>query len=191
MRSGYVLGVSGTLGGFHGPMSHALLLPGLGRAHKDAMRSQFGTLVTLFGIAEQEPRAGNRVTLTDSKDPDGLPLARVQSAHSEADLLALDAMLNRVRELGQAAGAVEVVQQGTTYDVSAASHVGGTCRMGTDSRASVVSAYGRSHDVPNLFIADASVLPGQGAGDSPSLSIQALALRTAEHIVSLARRREL
>ena len=190
-RSGYVLGVSGTLGGFHGPVSHALLLPGLGRAHKDAMRSHFGALVTLFGIAEQEPRAGNRVTLADSKDPDGIPLARVQSAHSEADLLALDAMLTRVRELGQAAGAIEVLRQATTYDLPAASHVGGTCRMGTDPRASVVSSYGRSHDVPNLFIADASVLPGQGAGDSPSLTIQALALRTAEHIVSLARRREL
>jgi len=190
-RSGYVLGVSGTLGGFHGPMSYALLLPGLGRAHKDAMRSHFGTLVTLFGIAEQEPRAGNRVTLADSKDPDGIPLARVQSAHSETDLLALDAMLTRVKELGQAAGAVEVLRQATTYDVPRASHVGGTCRMGADPRASVVSPYGRSHDVPNLFITDASVLPGQGAGDSPSLSIQALALRTAEHIGTLARRREL
>jgi choline dehydrogenase-like flavoprotein len=63
--------------------------------------------------------------------------------------------------------------------------------MGADPRASVVSPYGRSHDVPNLFITDASVLPGQGAGDSPSLSIQALALRTAEHIATLARRREL
>jgi choline dehydrogenase-like flavoprotein len=190
-RSGYVLGVSGTLGGFHGPMSHALLLPGLGRAHKDTMRSTFGTVVTLFGIAEHEPRAGNRVTLADSKDPDGVPLARIQSAHSETDLLALDAMLMRAKELAHAAGAVEVLRQATTYDVPAASHVGGTCRMGTDPRASVVTAYGRSHDVPNLFITDASVLPGQGAGDSPSLSIQALALRTAEYIVTLARRREL
>jgi choline dehydrogenase-like flavoprotein len=190
-RSGYVLGVSGTLGGFHGPLSHALLLPGFGRAHKDTMRSTFGTVVTLFGIAEQEPRAENRVTLADSKDPDGVALARIQSAHSETDLLVLDTMLRRVKELAHAAGAVEVLRQATTYDVPAAPHVGGTCRMGTDPRASVVTAYGRSHDVPNLFIADASVLPGQGAGDSPSLSIQALALRTAEHIVTLASRREL
>jgi choline dehydrogenase-like flavoprotein len=191
VRSGYVLGVSGTLGGFHGPLSHALLLPGLGRAHKDAMRSHFGTIVTLFGIAEQEPRAGNRVTLADTKDSDGVPLVRVESGHSEADLLALDAMLERARELARASGAAEMLRQATTYDVPAASHVGGTCRMGTDPRTSVVTAYGRSHDVPNLFIVDASVLPGQGAGDSPSLSIQALALRTAEHIVALARRQEL
>jgi len=191
VRSGYVLGVSGTLGGFHGPLSHALLLPGLGRAHKDAMRSHFGAVVTLFGIAEQEPRAGNRVMLADTKDSDGVPLVRVESAHSEADLLALDAMLERVKELARASGAVEMLRQATTYAVPAASHVGGTCRMGTDPGTSVVTAYGRSHDVPNLFIVDASVLPGQGAGDSPSLSIQALALRTAEHIVTLARRREL
>jgi len=104
------------------------------------------------------------VTLADSKDPDGVPLVRIQSAHSQADLLALDAMLMRAKELAHAAGAVEVLRQATTYDVPAASHVGGTCRMGTDPRASVVTAYGRSHDVPNLFIADASVLPGQGAG---------------------------
>ena len=155
------------------------------------MRSYFGTVVTLFGIAEQEPRAGNRVTLADTKDSDGVPLVRIESAHSETDLLALDAMLARAKELARSSGAVEVLRQATTYDLPAATHVGGSCRMGTDPRASVVTAYGRSHDVQNLFIADASVLPGQGAGDSPSLSIQALALRTAEHIVTLARRREL
>lgn len=85
------------------------------------------------------------------------------------------------------------VREGDLDRGPAASHVGGACRMGTDPRTSVVfvSAYGRAHDVPNLFITGASVLPGQGLGDSPSLTIQALALRTAEHIVTLARRREL
>ncbi len=191
VRSGYVLGVSGTAGGFHGPMSYALQMPGLGRAHKEAMRAQFGTVLTLIGIAEQEPRAGNRLTLAESMDPDGIPLARIASSLSELDLLALDAMLMRLKELATASGAVEVLRQITTYDTPAASHIGGTCRMGRQPRDSVVTPFGRSHDVPNLFITDASVLPGQGAGDSPSLTIQALALRTAEHIVTLARRREL
>jgi choline dehydrogenase-like flavoprotein len=191
VRSGYVLGVSGTAGGFHGPMSYALQVPGLGRAHKEAMRAQFGTVLSLIGIAEQEPRAGNLLTLAESSDPDGTPLVRIASAPSELDLLALDAMLTRVKELATASGAVEVLRQTTTYDTSAASHVGGTCRMGMQPRDSVVTPFGRSHEVPNLFITDASVLPGQGAGDSPSLTIQALALRTAEHIVTLARRREL
>ena len=88
-------------------------------------------------------------------------------------------------------GAVDVLQQVSSYDLPMAAHVAGTCRMGRDARTSVVDAYGRSHDVRNMFITDASVLPGQGAGDSPSLTIQALALRTADHIATLARRREL
>ena len=99
-------------------------------------------------------------------------------------------MRSRLKDLADASGAIEVVQQVSAYDVPSATHVGGTCRMGTDPRHSVVNPYGRSHDVTNLFIADASVLPGQGAGDSPSLTIQALALRTADHIVALAKRRE-
>ena len=191
VRSGYVLRVSGTVGGFHGPMSYALQMPGFGRAHKDAMRAQFGTVVTLFGVAEQEPRAGNRLTLAESKDPDGVPLVRVESSPSQVDLLALGAMLMRVKQLADASGAVETLRQMTAYDVASVSHIGGTCRMGMDRRSSVVDSHGRSYDVPNLFIADASVLPGQGAGDSPSLTIQALALRTAEQIVTLARRLEL
>jgi len=191
VRSGYALGVSGTMGGFHGPTSYALRTPGIGRAHKDAMRARFGAVVSLFGIAEQEPRAGNRVRLADETDADGVPLLRVESSPSEADLRAMDEMLGKLNALAAAAGAVEVLHQVTGYDEPLGSHVGGTCRMGRDPSTSVVDPFGRAHEVPNLYIADASVLPGQGAGDSPSLTIQALALRTAERIVSLARRREL
>ncbi len=47
---------------------------------------------------------------------------------------------------------------------------------------SVVDPCGQVHGTDNLYIADASVLVTQGAGDSPSLTIQALALRTAANI---------
>ena len=191
VRSGYALGVSGTMGGFHGPASYALRTPGIGRAHKDAMRARFGAIVTLFGIAEQEPRAVNRIRLADETDSDGVPLLRVESSPSEADLRAMDDMLGKLNALAAASGAAEVLHQVTAYDEPLGSHLGGTCRMGRDPATSVVDPFGRAHEVPNLFIADASVLPGQGAGDSPSLTIQALALRTAERIAGLLRRREL
>jgi len=54
-----------------------------------------------------------------------------------------------------------------------------------------VDAHGRAHGIPNLFIADASALVSQGAGDSPSLTIQALALRSARHAATLWRRNAL
>jgi choline dehydrogenase-like flavoprotein len=53
--------------------------------------------------------------------------------------------------------------------------------MGADPRASVVDAMCRSHDHPNLFVVDASVLP-TSAAVNPALTIAALALRTAGHI---------
>jgi choline dehydrogenase-like flavoprotein len=61
-------------------------------------------------------------------------------------------------------------------------HVLGTCRMGSDPAASVVDPDCRAHDIPNLWICDGSVLPTIGAVN-PSLTIQAIATRTARRLV--------
>lgn len=188
---GFVLGVSGTASGHHGPVSYALSVPGIGRAHRRRMRERFGTLASLFAVAEHEPRADNRLVLDQRVDEDGVPLVRVESAMSETDCRTLEAMTTRLDELADAAGAVTRLHLSTTYARGTATHVGGGCRMGADPRESVVDPWGRAHAVPNLFVADASVLPGQGAGDSPSLTIQALALRTASRVAALMRAREL
>jgi len=55
---------------------------------------------------------------------------------------------------------------------------------------SVVNAWGRTHDVPNLFIADGSVFV-TGAAVNPALTISALATRTAAGMVEAFRRGEL
>jgi choline dehydrogenase-like flavoprotein len=92
-------------------------------------------------------------------------------------------MWKRLGELGEAAGAEQFLGQVSAYDVPSATHVAGTCRMGDSAEQSVVDAFSAVHGHPNLVIADASVLVTQGAGDSPSLTIQALALRAAEALV--------
>jgi choline dehydrogenase-like flavoprotein len=58
--------------------------------------------------------------------------------------------------------------------------------MGTDPETSVVDAHGRTHECPNLYVADASVFPSSGGGEAPSLTIHALALRTADRIAGAA-----
>jgi choline dehydrogenase-like flavoprotein len=60
-------------------------------------------------------------------------------------------------------------------------HPLGTCRMGTDPRASVVDPNHRCHDVPALYVCDGSVMPGS-LGVNPQLTIMALALRAADGI---------
>jgi len=61
-------------------------------------------------------------------------------------------------------------------------HVCGTCRMGDDPTTSVVDAWGRAHELENLYIADASLFPTSG-GTNPALTVAANALRIASHIV--------
>ena len=56
----------------------------------------------------------------------------------------------------------------------AATHLFGTCRMGSDPKTSVVSSMGESHDVRNLYICDGSVMPN-GTGVNPHEPIMALA----------------
>ena len=60
-------------------------------------------------------------------------------------------------------------------------HLNGTARMGDDPRTSVVDADCRSWDIRNLWICDGSVFPTVG-GVNPSLTIQAIACRTADRI---------
>ncbi|GAA6179197.1 GMC family oxidoreductase [Shimia sp. NS0008-38b] len=68
-----------------------------------------------------------------------------------------------------------------SFDRRTPSHQCGTARMGHNPAESVVDSHCRSHDHPNLFIVDASVLP-TSAAVNPALTIAALALRAGRHI---------
>jgi choline dehydrogenase-like flavoprotein len=57
----------------------------------------------------------------------------------------------------------------------------GTCRMGSNPATSVVDLDGRSHEVANLTIADAAILPGCSAV-GPGLTVIANALRIADRL---------
>jgi choline dehydrogenase-like flavoprotein len=60
--------------------------------------------------------------------------------------------------------------------------------MGTDPKRSVLNPYCQSHDVKNLFVIDSSCFVTQGGGDSPSLTIHAIAFRAADFIIREAKK---
>ena len=122
------------------------------------------------------PDDRNTVTLDpDEKDQYGLPVARVTFGWGENDKRIIAAGIERAREIHQAAGA-EV-----TWVADDTAHLMGACRMGSDPRHSVVDQWCRTWDLPNLFICDGSVFV-TSSGVNPSLTIQAIAARTAEYI---------
>ncbi len=128
-------------------------------------------------LGEILPWKDNRVTLSDDKDRFGLRVAHVSFNLHDNDHKLIKAAKKKTEAVMQAAGATEVVQE-ARY-----AHLVGACRMGADPRSSVVDKFGRTHDIANLFICDGSVFPTQGSAN-PGLTIQALAARTADYLIS-------
>lgn len=68
-----------------------------------------------------------------------------------------------------------------SFVVSDTGHLLGGCRMGNDPSNSVVNGFCQSHDIPNLFICDASVFVTSG-GANPTETVMAIAARTADFL---------
>jgi choline dehydrogenase-like flavoprotein len=135
-------------------------------------------------VGEVEPRDENRVELAVEKDALGLPIPRITFSYSDNDRRLIDHAVRYMTDTMHAAGGRQIWSESDT------AHLMGGCRMGADPRTSVTDSYGRSWDVPNLWICDGSLFPTSG-GVNPSETIQALACRTADRITTLARQGEL
>ena len=137
----------------------------------------------LWIVGEDMPQSTNRVTLnTDALDQHGLPVPNVNFDDHPNDVAMREYAWRRTAELYRAVGATGV----TSTPPYPATHNLGTCRMSARPEDGVVDAYGRAHDVPNLFVSDGSVFT-TGAAANPTLTIVALAIRQAEHLVEQLR----
>ena len=79
------------------------------------------------------------------------------------------------------AGAI-AIQRLPLGTMGPATHAYGGTRMGDNVETNVVNRWGFSHEVPNLGVLGASVMGTSGARN-PTLTAQALAWRTAAHLV--------
>jgi choline dehydrogenase-like flavoprotein len=145
-----------------------------GSALREYMRD-YNHWTTLGLLCELLPRPGNRVTLAGECDRHAMPVARFDYSLCDNDRANVDYGKRVLDRIWDAAGAQDTL----TIDRSA--HLVGGCRMGTDPEASVIDAGHRVWGVPNLFVADGSVMPTQGAAN-PALTIMALSSRLAERI---------
>jgi choline dehydrogenase-like flavoprotein len=130
-------------------------------------------------VGEDMPQESNRVTLNrDVTDQHGLPVPNVHFDDHANDV----AMREHAYSAGE--GVYQAVDAVRTHRVTPypSTHNLGTCRMSADPADGVVDAFGRAHDVPNLFVSDGSVMT-TGAAANPTLTIVALAIRQAEHMI--------
>ncbi|GBR36142.1 hypothetical protein AA101099_0248 [Neoasaia chiangmaiensis NBRC 101099] len=137
--------------------------------------------VGLKMVGEMLPSLDNRVTLADETDQYGLRIARVTYSWQENDKTMIQHALGEMQRSLELVGARDIWRQENDTN-----HLAGTARMGFKRETSVVDADCRSWDIPNLWICDGSVFPTTG-GVNPSLTITAIALRTADRIQALDR----
>jgi choline dehydrogenase-like flavoprotein len=180
---GFVRGYTFQFGRGVGPIAEAVaseakgLLP-WGPSHHAAFRRLNGHRVGLSAICEDLPEEHNRVTLDPTlTDSNGIPAPRIDYTISENTRRMMEHGIARARDILTAAGAADLYEQ--RNPLNSPGHLLGTARMGSNPEQSVVNAWGRSHDVKNLFIVDGSIWVTSG-GVNPTSTIQALALYVAD-----------
>jgi choline dehydrogenase-like flavoprotein len=169
------------------PFMAAFLDPGSwGREFTTALDA-YEYMAGMWLVGEDMPQASNRVSLHGKvKDKHGLPVPNVNFDDHANDIAMRDHAYERGIAIYEAAGATRVFPT-TPYP---STHNLGTCRMSAKPEDGVVNAYGRTHDIKNLFVSDGSQFTTGGA-ENPTLTIVALALRQADHIVGLMTKREI
>jgi choline dehydrogenase-like flavoprotein len=61
-------------------------------------------------------------------------------------------------------------------------HEVGVCRMGNNPKTSVANKWGQTHDVPNLYICDASIFPTQ-TDKTTTMPLVAFTMRNCGHLL--------
>ncbi len=133
------------------------------------------------------------IDLDDSKrDKNGVPLPRVHLHYESEDVAMAQDMVNTCEEIIRAGGGEILATPGKVRSedlVIDLNHWVGTTKMGRDPKTSVVNTDSQSHDIPNLFIGDASVFP-QYPEKNPTLTNIALSWRMSERLAEKLRKGE-
>ena len=129
---------------------------------------------------EQRPNPENRIVLSGSRDPLGLPRAQLHWRWRREEQAALERLRDALAGWIERSGLGRVhIQKGARPDPNACHHAG-TTRMSTDPKDGVVDPDCRVHTAENLYVLGSSVFPTAGYAN-PTLTIVALALRLADH----------
>ena len=151
--------------------------------------------LALLVRAEQSPNPDSRVTLDGETDATGMPRIRLDWQMQELDIASVSALVDALGRNSERLGLGRVdkarwlgepSRKWVTDPLISAHAIGGyhhmgTTRMADDPRRGVTDGWGKIHGIANLYVAGSSLFP-TGGWANPTLTILALALRTAERL---------
>jgi choline dehydrogenase-like flavoprotein len=171
-----------------GSTNFSFAAAGFGAAYKQALRAGVVSL-NLSGFGECLPQRSNLIEIDpEAVDVFGIPALRISLAWGENERAMIPDMAETAAEMLDAAGATNIQpfmvrDRVPGYGI----HEMGGARMGADRRESVLNQFQQAHDVPNLFVMDASSFPSGGC-QNPTLTIMALAVRSTDFLLNEMKR---
>lgn len=119
------------------------------------------------------------------KDKYGMPVGKLRINGHPQDLKVGNYIAKKCEAILEEMGAKNIYS--SVSSAPSQNLVAGGCRFGDDPKTSVLNRYCQAHDVPNLFVADASFMP-TGGSVAYTWTIYANALRVADHIVDILKK---
>jgi len=165
---------------------HAPYCKGFGQALKKQVRLLQPGFIWLDGFGKVLGRPENRISVDPNHlDDYGIPIPVVHFRFDENDRAVWNDMKQNAEQILRAAKCRMIVSDNPEPS-GFASHETGTVRMGSDPRTSVLNQYCQARDVRNLFVVDGSCFTSFPE-KNPTLTIMALAVRTAAYIIREAK----
>ncbi len=169
----------------------ALKIPGFGANFKSEVLKYYATVVGIGSFGELIPRAENHLEIDPVvRDAWGIPVVKFEVQWGPNELAMARDANDTQREIFKKAG-IEIIDERTEpLPPGWSIHSAGTARMGNDPRTSFLNKFNQSHDIKNLFIADAACFVSS-TEKNPTLTILSLSMRTADYIAEQMRHGEL
>ena len=196
------------MGGFDGICEE---YEGYGVGLKQKCRSSYGTFIGFSGRGEMIPNDKCFCEPDPSvTDQWGIPVLRFHWQWGENEIKMAQDMQSTFRSIIETAGGTVVggtrrhpkpkeIVSGNAAQPTPPNHISqggeiihelGTVRMGNDDKTSALNRNCQSHDVKNLFVADAAPFV-TNPDKNPTLTIMALSWRTSEYLLDQAKKGEL
>jgi choline dehydrogenase-like flavoprotein len=156
------------------------------------LRNRFGSTIGFDGRGEMIPNDDCYCELDPTaKDKWGIPVLRFHWKWGDSETGQAAHMVKTFLEVidrlgGKPQGQVETDGKKAISKGGEMIHEIGTARMGHNDADSVVDQFGRSWAVPNLFIMDGATMVSS-PDKNPTLSILALAWRSADNMATIAK----
>jgi choline dehydrogenase-like flavoprotein len=139
--------------------------------------------VDFWLTTEDLPDPNNRVTVT--------PKGEIQLAYKFNNQEPTERLLAKLKDMLEHLDCHPHLIPNNVYlsksiPIAGVGHQSGTCRFGTDPKASVLDVNCKAHELDNLYVVDTSFFPSIGAVN-PSLTAIANALRVGDHLLERLR----